>query len=368
VDANGVSLDMTYDALGRLRTRTYPDTGVERFGYSTNGLVAYTNQLGLTNFYLNDVASRKIAETNANWEITQFNYDSSGSLTNLVDGKGQNTFWNYDQFGRVTNKVDDLSNILLHYAYDADNRLTNRWSIAKGTTTYRYDAAGNLTNVVYPVSPAIALAYDAMNRLTNMVDGIGTTHYTLDAAGQILSEDGPWADDTVSYAYQNRLRTSLSLLQPNTSPWQQTYAYDLARRLTNTTSPAGAFTYAYDNDRHLQVGRLTLPSGAYIANSYDDTSRLLSTELKNTSGGTLNSHAYSYNLANQRTQQVFTDGNYINYTYDNIGQLRSAKGRESDTTTDRRQEQFGYSVSVWASTNAQAEAWTGVDKSGSLKT
>jgi hypothetical protein len=33
------------------------------------------------------------------------------------------------------------------------------------------------------------------NRLTNMVDGVGTTIYGYDAAGQLLTEDGPWPSD-----------------------------------------------------------------------------------------------------------------------------------------------------------------------------
>ena len=57
---------MTYDLLGRLRTRTYPDSGVEKFGYSASGLIAYTNQIGLSNFFVYDAAARKIFETNAN--------------------------------------------------------------------------------------------------------------------------------------------------------------------------------------------------------------------------------------------------------------------------------------------------------------
>src|SRR5437879_1744284 len=102
-----------------------------------------------------------------------------------------------------------------------------------------------------------------------MVDAVGRAVYFYDAAGQLLSEDGQWDDDTVSYAYQNRLRTGLSLLAPNGSPWTETYGYDGARRLTNVTSSAGGFGYGYDPTRHLQVGTLTLPNGAYIAEAYD---------------------------------------------------------------------------------------------------
>ena len=100
--------------------------------------------------------------------------------------------------------------------------------------------------MVYPVSPSLQFAYDALNRLTNMVDGVGTTAYGYDAAGQLLSEDGPWAYDTVSYTYNNRLRTGLSVQAPNADAWTQSYGYDSARRLTSVTSPAGAFSYTYD--------------------------------------------------------------------------------------------------------------------------
>ena len=44
----------------------------------------------------------------------------------------------------------------------------------------------------------------------------------------------------------------------------------------------------------------------------------------------------------QVTQQVFTAENVMNYTYDNIGQLKTAQGLESGGTTPRLQEQFGY--------------------------
>ncbi len=78
-----------------------------------------------------------------------------------------------------------------------------------------------------------------------MVDGVGVTKYTYSAVSQLLSEDGPWSNDTITYGYTAMQRTSLSLQQP-TSTWTNGFTYDNAKRLTSVTSPAGAFAYYYD--------------------------------------------------------------------------------------------------------------------------
>jgi len=88
------------------------------------------------------------------------------------------------------------------------------------------------------------------------------------------------------------------------------------------------------------VARLDLPGGSYIENSHDDLGRLLSTALKRADDTVLNSHSYVYNNGHQRTKQTFAEGNYVDYTYDGIGQLKTAKGKEQDNTS-RLHEQFG---------------------------
>jgi RHS repeat-associated protein len=202
---------------------------------------------------------------------------------------------------------------------------------------------GDLTNVSYSdANPTVSLAYDADNRLTNMIDGIGATSYAYDGAGQLLSEGGPWQDDIVSYTYNNRLRTGMSIQQPDADAWAQTYSYDGARRMTNTISPAGNFGYTYDPTCQTLVGKLTLPNGSNITNTYDGNARLLSTELLNSSATILNSHSYVYNVGNQRTQQTFTAANYDTYTYDKIGQLTAATGTEFGGVTNRLLEQLRY--------------------------
>jgi RHS repeat-associated protein len=226
--------------------------------------------------------------------------------------------------------------------------------------------------VDYAISSDISLKYDALNRLTNMVDGVGTNRYTYDAAGQLLSEDGPWSDDTVNYTNQNRLRTGLSVLAPNASAWSQTYAYDAAIRLTNVTSRAGKFGYSYKAGQASSVLRILFPAGSYVTNQFDSEARLLATTLKNSGNTTLNQHQYSYNISNQRTQQVFTAGNYVNYAYDSIGQLKTANGVEPAGGTNRLHEQFGYAYDAagnlnFRTNNALTQSFN-VDSLNALKT
>jgi YD repeat-containing protein len=141
------------------------------------------------------------------------------------------TWWNYYLEGRVSSKTNANSVKILAYLYDANRRLTNRWSKAKGNTKYTYDAVGNLTKLDYPVSTDIQLAYDALYRVTNMVDAAGTTRYTYYLGGQLYTEDGPWASDMVTYTYNNApFRERLTLQQPSGS-WTQSYLYDTAKRL-----------------------------------------------------------------------------------------------------------------------------------------
>jgi len=49
-----------------------------------------------------------------------------------------------------------------------------------------------------------------------MTDSVGTTTWTYDAAGRLVSENGPFSDDTVNYTYDALDRkTSMTLTTDN---------------------------------------------------------------------------------------------------------------------------------------------------------
>jgi RHS repeat-associated protein len=362
-DINGVSVTNAFDDLNRLRTRVYPDGGVEKFGYSARGLIAYTNQLNLTNFFVYDEGSRKTFETNANGEIIRYTNSPAGDLLSLTDGKNQTTRWHYDEYGRVTNKVDQAGTEILRYGYDADSRLTNRWSAAKGNTAYTFDPVGNVTLINYPSSPDVTFKWDWLNRLTNMVDASGTNKYTYTAGNQLLTDDGPFASDTITNTYVNRLRTRLDLQQP-TGLWTNLFAYDAARRLTNVISPAGAFGYQFvpSGVTH-HASRITLPNSAYITNVYDGNARLTATYLKNSGNTTLDSYLYVYDPANERTNLTRADASTVAYAYDKIGQLKIA---DSSVNSEDRGYTYDAAWNLSYRTNNGVAAGFGVDSKNQL--
>ena len=239
---------------------------------------------------------------------------------------------------------------MFRYAYDANGRLTNRWTPAKANTAYSYDAVANLTSINYSNSTDITMSYDAASRLTNIIDGVGVTRFTYASFGALLSEDGPWENDTVTYGYDNgQRRSSLSLVQPNASPWNQSYTYDSASRLSTLSSPAGTFTYKYFGGGSW-ITNLALPMGAAITNGYDSVGRLRATMLRASGGTILSSNTYIYDLASRRMTNARTGDVWTRYTYDTNNQLKTAWAYDTNNT-QRVHEKFGYAYDAAGNVN-----------------
>ena len=346
---NGLVFTNTYDDLGRIRTRTVVGAGTETFKYSARGLTNYVNELATNTWFAYDALARRTHITNSNSTVLKFGYNPAGDLSTLTNELNYIIRWNYDKYGRLTNKVDQTGTEILRFAYDPLGRLTNRWSKEKLNTDYTYDAVGNLRSIDYSDDRHLTFAYDQANRLTNMLDAVGITGFTY-ADGQLVAEDGPWDSDTVAYRYGLAgVRETMSVSRPSASDWMETYQFDASWRLASVSSPVGVLSYTH----HPGVGsglsastlvrKLQFPNGSYITNAFDGVARLTSTELRNSSHIKLNSHSYEYDKAHQRKKQTRTDGDYIEYTYNSLGQLVSATGKETGGTVRLNQKlSYGY--------------------------
>ena len=128
------------------------------------------------------------------------------------------------------------------------------------------------------------------------------------------------------------------------STWTTTYAYDAAARLHAVLDPrvsAKPFLYTYDT-RASVVGQLAMPTGQTIAYARDAQGRLLSTTWSGTASQTLATHAYTYDLAGQRTTASTTSATTA-YTYDALRQLATATETPAGTgQTPTREFAYAY--------------------------
>ncbi len=185
-DASGVTVIHTYDKLGRLMSRSWPNgTNNESWGYTANiaGPTYCTNQVGTVYKFEYDPLGHKTNEVLAYGTAYSVNnsyvYANGLNLLSLRDGNGHTTTWAYDAYGRATYKTNALNQVVVHYQYDAKGHLTNRWCPPRTTngdpivTSYDYDDMGNLKHVYHATSANISNTYDALNRLIIMQDGLG---------------------------------------------------------------------------------------------------------------------------------------------------------------------------------------------------
>jgi YD repeat-containing protein len=229
--------------------------------------------------------------------------------------------------------------------------MTNRWTVQKNDTAYSYDQASRLTNINYPVSPDVSFGYDPAGRITNMVDGSGTTALAYMSFGSLFTEIQTLASQygssvlaVTNLYWTNHLRQAFTVSEANGTGsqyyWPQWFNYDNGNRLGSTSNSFGDFGYSYQGAGGL-IQKIAYLGGSYVTNSYDSVARLLFTKLKKSDHSDLNPHSYLYDLAGQRTKQTRTDGSYVDYGYDNLGQLKSAAGKESGGSS-RLNEQFSY--------------------------
>jgi RHS repeat-associated protein len=346
VDRNGISTSRQFDPLDRIRSVTWPDTGVESWGY-TAGFASpssYTNQIGKVTSNLYDPLQRKTHEWVSGVYTNRFLYNPESSISQLIDGNGNVTRWGFDAYGRAIAKTNATGQLVWTNAFNANGWQTARWTPGKGLIRFGYDAAGNQVGITNPASPSIRFGYDALNRITNMVDGVGTTAFGFSSFGKLAFEDGPWTSDRINYGYDSVRRLSGVALQQPTGEWAQSFSYDNAGRMVGTVSPAGAFVYEYSilsGFAPNRISRLRLPNAGWIDNDYDSVGRRTGTRLLNSSSSVLNRHDYILDLAGNRKKVTLTSGNTWDYTYDDSGQLLTAVGKESGGVI-RLHEQLQY--------------------------
>lgn len=242
--------------------------------------------------------------------LTTMSFDARGQLAKTEDPRGLST----------SNALDGLGNLKAYASPDAGNasstfdaagNLLTRTDARGKTSSYAYDSLNRLTSITYATGTATLIEYDggaspapnSIGRLTKITDESGSTTYTYDSLGRVLTKiqvagsGGSAKTFVVAYSWGN-VGTATGKLTGvlYSSGTRVNYGYDTAGRISSiTVNPVNAngtgtsgttvtvlsgLTYNGAND----VLGWTWAGGVPYLRTYDGFGRLSSYPLGNPAG------------------------------------------------------------------------------------
>ena len=337
-DAAKLTTGYEYDDLDRIKKVTYPDDTFEETTYAPDERsITVKDRSGRFSTANVDGNNRVWRTEDPQHNVQMMSYDANDNLWRLDDSKGNTTQWSYDALNRATGKqYQDGTTETYSYAGGLLRQTTGtRGQIIK----YDYDDNDNPTLVDYPSTADVTLSYDKLDDVTQVTDGIGSQSFNYDAYGRLLSLDGPLANDTQTYTYDQLQRIKTQTLERGASGGvqSQTYGYDALGRLASLNSDgtqgAGLTSYAYEGSTD-RLSLLTHPNGTKTTQQYDVLGRLAYVFNGAQSGGSYNGlynrHAYQYNDRDVKTVMQTRTGTVdptitAYYGYDEIDQLKQER-------------------------------------------
>jgi RHS repeat-associated protein len=301
-----------YDAQGNRTKATDPRSQATVSGYDSLNRLLQTTQ--------------PVPATGGSSPIIKYSYDGADQLNQVTDPRNLNTSYTTTGLGDTTQQVSPDTGAT-GMTFDAAGNLKTRVDARNKTVTYTYDNLNRLTKIDYPTGTDTLLEYDggtvtptpanAKGRLTKLTDESGTTAYTYDGYGRVLTKTqtvgtGTSAKvQTVTYAYGAPSSTAI----PNAA----------TGKLVSMTYPSGnRINYSYDGAGQIQSLSLNPTNTNGVGTNTGSTINLLtSIQYQPMSALAGLPKSWVWGNAPGGTTPTTTNGHLVQRTYDVDGRLTS---------------------------------------------
>ena len=250
-DNSGNKIQYTYDAMGNVTDQdTYDPTSTLKRSLD------YAYDL---NDRLDSVTSGSIT--------TDLNLDLIGNLTSEVDGNQATTQHIYDALNRLDQTTDALNGVI-DYVFDAHDNVTSVTAPNSAVTTYEYDDLDNLTKEISADRGTTTYTYDDAGNLKTKTDARSiTATYTYDALNRLTGVTYPNTSENVTYTYDHVTSEGIGRLRSITDEsGTTTYTYDEFGNVLSDVRQIGTNTYttSYTYNGDGDIATITYPSGRVV--------------------------------------------------------------------------------------------------------
>ncbi len=312
-DPNGHARSATYTSLAQVKTATPAAGGTTSFSHAANnsesltavaapggatGSAAYTNtganaylpssttdDAGNALQYTYNGAGNQLSSAQGAGPQASVTYNSNGTpATSTSPGATVSTAYSYDGQANLSSITPPTGTSLgaRSYAWDGFGRLRSAGDGRGNTISYSYDNADRITNVNYSDAAThdVAYSYDAQGQVRTRVDGAGTTSYTYDDLGRLLSVANTAGGATISYTYD----LAGAVASETDAHGPTNYHYDPAHQLSYMIYQQGGgpamMLFDYDNagrriDTWLQTNATHSVWGGHSHTAYDASGRVV---------------------------------------------------------------------------------------------
>jgi YD repeat-containing protein len=237
-----MSASFTYDDLGRMIRRTDELNNATNYEFDSNGnRTAVIDPLGHRTSFGYDARDQLISVTTADPDgagplapsVTTYTHDAAGNQVRVTDPLGRQANTAYDAAGRRTSITDAMGGVV-SFGYDHADRMTSLTDPVNNTTSWTIDAAGRTTAETDPLGKSRTFVFNAVSELVRVTDRNNRTRdFVYDSDGRRTSE--LWCGVGVPPATpcSNPLRTI-------------SYTYNAASELTQAADPDSTYAFTYD--------------------------------------------------------------------------------------------------------------------------
>ncbi len=344
-DEAGNTVTYTYDTNGNATSVTDGNGNVVNYTYNTNNDITSISSNGAENLYSYNNSSNISAITHNGFSYT-FNYDvfnnlistnigdvalvsntyssNNGNLTKSTYANGDYIEYTYDKYNNIT-KLTSETGVIAECVYNKKGLVAKAVDKSASTTTYYYyDFSGTLTGEYRQTDSgdlSYYLTYDSEGNKVEKTSINGQTKTITTGTDEdeksYVSNDGITAKtSTDDFGRKTEVKTSRG---EGNSVFFTDYEYASGKTANSTTNLVSKLTQKYGTDELVNY-EYTYDGNGNITQIYEN--------------GTL-AHKYTYDNLNQLKEEYdYINRFYINYSYDNAGNIQTKNEQYLDPTYD----------------------------------